>query len=90
MIPGYEYLAVTDGIIPAQLFSDKILLSSKFALHEFNIIKTSVPTVILIDGAGYRPAALKFLKDEVADAKALRGVWTMAEFHMEINNGFLG
>ena len=88
-------------VINKDLFSDDLIIEckwqqvggsvdEKYPFLVFNIIKTGVPTVILIDGDGYRPMALKFLKDEVADAKALRGVWTMAEFQKEINNGFLG
>lgn len=88
-------------VINKDLFPDDLIIEckwqqvggsvdEKYPFLVFNIIKTGVPTVILIDGAGYRLAALKFLKDEVADAKALRGVWTMTEFQTEINNGFLG
>lgn len=65
-------------------------VDEKFPFLLFNIIKTAVPAVILIDGDGYRPAALKFLKDEVSKTSALRGAWTMKEFQTKINNGFLG
>jgi len=65
-------------------------VDEKFPFLLFNIIKTGVPTIILIDGAGYRPAALKFLKDEVSKTRALRGAWTMQEFQTQVNNRFLG
>ncbi len=64
-------------------------VDEKYPFLLFNIIKTSIPTVILIDGNGYRAAALKFLKDEVSKTSALIGAWTMAEFQKQINNGFL-
>jgi len=65
-------------------------VDEKYPYLLFNIIKTAVPTVILIDGDGYRKAALKFLKDEVSKTSALKGTWTMSEFQKEVNNGFLG
>jgi hypothetical protein len=65
-------------------------VDEKYPFLLFNIIKTAVPTVILIDGNGYRKAALNFLKTEVSKTSALRGAWTMREFQTEINNGFLG
>ena len=33
---------------------------------------------------------MKWLKDMVNKNGALIGVWTMAEFQKEVNNGFLG
>jgi hypothetical protein len=65
-------------------------VDEKYPFLYFNIIKTGVPTVVLIDGGGYKPAALSWLKDQVSKTGALIGVWTMAEFHKEVNNGFLG
>lgn len=59
-----------------------------FAVH--NIMKIGVPTVVLIDGGGYKPAALKWLKEQAGDNRALIGVYTMAEFQKKINKGFLG
>ena len=53
-----------------------------------NIEKTAVPTVILIDGGGYRPAALKWLKSQVSPEKYLVGVWNMEEFEIEVARNF--
>ena len=61
-----------------------------YLLH--NILKTAVPTVILLDGGGYKPAAKDWLVDRVTDPISkglLFGVWSMSEFQIEINNGFL-
>ena len=65
-------------------------VDEKYPYLLFNIIKTAIPTIVLIDGKGYRQAALKFLKDEVHKSTVLRGAWTMAEFQTKVNNGFLG
>jgi hypothetical protein len=65
-------------------------VDEKYPFLLFNIMKTGIPTVILIDGDGYRLAALKFLKDEVSRTSSLRGAWTMKEFQTQVNNGFLG
>jgi hypothetical protein len=65
-------------------------VDEKFTLLVFNIVKTGIPTVILLDGGGYRKQAQDWLKDQVNPKGALIGVWTMAEFQKEVNNGFLG
>ena len=65
-------------------------VDEKYPFLLFNIIKTGVHTVVLIDGNGYRKAALHFLKEEVSKTSALKGVWTMAEFQAQINDGFFG
>jgi hypothetical protein len=65
-------------------------VDEKYPFLLYNIIRTGIPTVVLLDGSGYRPAALKWLKDMVNKNGALIGVWTMAEFQKEVNNGFLG
>jgi hypothetical protein len=65
-------------------------VDEKYPLLVFNILKTGIPTIVLLDGEGYRPAALKWLTDQVHPKGALIGVWTMAEFQKHVNNGFLG
>jgi hypothetical protein len=65
-------------------------VDEKYPFLYFNIIKTAVPTVVLMDGGGYKPAAMAWLKDQVSKTGALIGVWTMAEFQTQVNNGFLG
>jgi len=58
-----------------------------FAVH--NIIKIGVPTIILIDGDGYKKAAFEWLKGQAGKDKALIGVYTMSEFQAIVNKGFL-
>jgi hypothetical protein len=65
-------------------------VDEKYAYLIFNIVKTGIPTVVLLDGSGYRPAAKEWLLSHVNPKGALIGVWDMAEFQKEINNGFLG
>ena len=88
-------------IINRTQFKDDLIIESKwqqisgsvdekYPFLYFNIIKTGVPTVVLIDGGGYKPAAKAWLKDQVSKTGALIGVWTMAEFQTQVNNGFLG
>jgi hypothetical protein len=56
----------------------------------FNIRKTGVPTIVLMDGGGCRATALKWLKEQVHPKGALIAVWTMTEFHKAVNDGLLG
>lgn len=65
-------------------------VDEKYPFLFFNIVHTGVPTVVLMDGGGYKPAAMQWLKDQVSKTGALIGVWTMAEFQKQVNNGFLG
>jgi hypothetical protein len=65
-------------------------VDEKYPLLLFNILKTGIPTAVLMDGGGYREAARKWLIEQVHPKSALIGVWTMAEFQKAVNNGFLG
>jgi len=65
-------------------------VDEKYPFLLFNIIRTGIPTVVLLDGGGYKPAAMKWLKEQVNPKGALIGVWDMAEFQKQVNNGFLG
>lgn len=65
-------------------------VDEKYPLLLFNILKTGIPTVVLLDGSGYREAARKWLLEQVHPKGALIGVFTMAEFQTHVNNGFLG
>lgn len=65
-------------------------VDEKYPFTVFNVFKIGVPTVILIDGDGYKPAALKWLKGQAGTERALIGVYTMSEFHRVVNDGFLG
>lgn len=88
-------------VINRALFPDDLIIEckwqqsagsvdEKYPLLLFNILKTGIPTVVLLDGEGYRPAAKKWLEEQAHPKGALIGVWTMAEFHKAVNNGFLG
>jgi len=65
-------------------------VDEKYPFALFNIIKIGVPTIILMDGGGYKPAAMKWLKDQADPKRALIGVYNMAEFQKMVNNGYLG
>ena len=65
-------------------------VDEKYPFALFNIFKIGVPTIILLDGNGYKQAAMRWLKHEVDPNKALIGVYNMAEFQTKVNNGFLG
>jgi len=67
-------------------------VDEKYPFLLFNVIKTAVPTVILLDGGGYKPAAKQWLAEQVDKDmnRALWGVWDMAECQRKINNGFFG
>ncbi len=88
-------------IINRQKFPDALIIECKWQQSKgsvdekypfllYNIIRTGIPTVVLLDGGGYKPAALKWLKSMVNPKGALLNVWTMAEFQRAVNNGFLG
>lgn len=65
-------------------------VDEKYPYQYFNIIKTGVPTVFLLDGEGYRKAALQWLKSEAHDKCALNHAWNMKEFQENVDKGFLG
>lgn len=65
-------------------------VDEKYPFLLFNIIKTAVPTIVLLDGGGYKKSAAQWLRDQANPERALIGVWDMAEFQKKVNNGFLG
>ena len=79
-----------DLIIECKWQQSKGSVDEKYPFLIFNIVRTGIPTVVLMDGGGYKPAALKWLKENVNKNGALIGVWTMAEFQRKVNDGFLG
>jgi hypothetical protein len=79
-----------DLVIECKWQQSKGSVDEKYPFLIFNIIRTGIPTVILLDGGGYKEAAMKWLKENVNQKGALIGVWTMVEFQREVNNGFLG
>jgi hypothetical protein len=88
-------------VINREIFQDDLIIEckwqqssgsvdEKYPLLLFNILKTGIPTVVLLDGEGYRESARKWLAEQAHPKSALIGVWTMAEFHKAVNNCFLG
>lgn len=65
-------------------------VDEKFPFLYLNIMKCRDPTVVVIDGGGYKPSALPWLKSMANPASALMGVWSLQEFQTQVNNGFLG
>lgn len=60
-----------------------------FLLH--NINKSKIPTIIILDGDGYKPEAKNWLLEQRKrpENQALLNVWSMNEFMRAINDGFL-
>lgn len=88
-------------VINKELFPDGLVIEckwqqsagsvdEKYPFLIFNIMKTGVPTIVLLDGGGYKPAAKEWLQNQVNPKRALIGVWDMSEFQKKVNNGFLG
>lgn len=65
-------------------------VDEKYQFLLYNIIKTGVPTVVLLDGDGYKASAKEWLKLQANPERSLIGVWSMSEFHRKVNDGFLG
>lgn len=64
-------------------------VNEKYPFLLLNIQRTGIPTIVLLDGDGYKPAARRWLADQVRPDSLLRGVWNMGEFQRAVNNGFL-
>ena len=79
-----------DLIIECKWQQSKGSVDEKYPFTLFNIFKIAVPTIILLDGGGYKPSAMKWLKDQVDPNRALIGVHSMVEFQTLVNKNFLG
>ncbi len=79
-----------DLIIECKWQQSKGSVDEKYPFLLFNILKTGVPTIVLLDGGGYSGPAKKWLQEQVHEKGALIGVWDMSEFQKRVNNGFLG
>lgn len=81
-----------DLIIECKWQQSKGSVDEKYPFLLFNIIKTGIPTIVLLDGEGYSKNAKKWLAEQADQEmhRALIGVWSMMEFQTKINNGFLG
>jgi hypothetical protein len=68
-------------------------VDEKFPFSVLNIRKSKqdygVPSVVIIDGGGYKPEALEWLRGEVNELGGLEGVFTLNEFIKAVNNGYL-
>lgn len=65
-------------------------VDEKYPFTLFNIYKIGVPTIILLDGNGYKKAAMEWLKKQADPNRALIGVYNMSEFQALVNKGLLG
>jgi len=85
-------------VINPELFPDGLIIEckwqqspgsvdEKYPYLVWNIIKTKVPTIVLLDGEGYKPAAMEWLKDQANPSSALIAVYNMMEFQRATNNG---
>jgi hypothetical protein len=63
-------------------------VDEKYPFLYFNIVKTGVPTIVLLDGGGCKATAKTWLKSMAHKEKALVAVWDMSEFQKQVNNGF--
>jgi hypothetical protein len=64
-------------------------VDEKFPFLVANIDALEVPTIILLDGGGYKPGAEAWLRDQ-AGTGSLLAVYTMSEFQAAVNRGLLG
>ena len=65
-------------------------VDEKFPFLYFNIMKCKVPTIVLMDGGGYKPSALEWLKSMISPESFLIDVWDMREFQHRVNDGYFG
>jgi len=88
-------------VINQKLFPDGLVIEckwqqsggsvdEKYPFLVLNIKKTVCPTIVLIDGGGYKASAKTWLTEQAHPNTALIGVWNMSEFQTKVNNGFLG
>ena len=64
-------------------------VDEKYPFVMLNIKKLGVPTLVLIDGDGYKKQAFNWLKNQISSEPSLIGVYTMKEFQILVNQGFL-
>lgn len=90
-----DFLVINQEKFPHGLLIETKWQQARGSVHEkypllvYNILKTGVPTVVLLDGGGYSKKAEAWLKDQASPSRALIAVWDMAEFQKQVNNGFL-
>lgn len=64
-------------------------VDEKFPFLLLNIDRSKIPTIVLLDGSGFKPAAKTWLLDQSKSHPLLRAVWSMSEFHAAVNDGLL-
>jgi hypothetical protein len=68
-------------------------VDEKFPFTVLNVEKTNkdfgVPSVIIIDGGGYKESAIEWLKGQVNEVGGLQDVFNLNEFIRAVNNGYL-
>lgn len=97
----YESDRIVDFlVINPELFPDSLIIEckwqqatgsvdEKYPFLAANIAKTAVPTIVLLDGSGYKKTAEAWLRSQVGGG-IIRGVFTLQEFIRAVNNGLLG
>ena len=64
-------------------------VDEKYPFLVHNIAKTMLPTIVILDGGGYKPAARLWMQEQVKSQEYLIAVYDIAEFQQIVNNGFL-
>ena len=64
-------------------------VDEKYPFLYHNIMRTGIPSIIILDGSGYKPTAKKWLNSMVSEYQGLIGVYSLLEFIKKINQGFL-
>jgi hypothetical protein len=91
-----DFLIVNEALFPGGLIMECKWQQSggsvdeKYPFLVLNVVKTNVPTIILLDGSGYKIGAKQWLQRQARPDHALREVWDMADFQRAINNGYFG
>lgn len=63
-------------------------VDEKFPFLVENIRLLKIPTIIIADGGGHKPGALKWLK--MQEDHTLIGVYSLKEFMIKVNDGLCG
>lgn len=64
-------------------------VDEKYPFLYHNIVKTGVPTIVVLDGDGYKPKAKDWLKSFVSHSGSLVGVYSLSEFLKAVNDDLL-
>lgn len=64
-------------------------VDEKYPYLVLNIEKREIPTIIILDGSGYKRGAKDWLKEQVNPEDKLRGVYNMEELQKLANKGNL-